>query len=121
MVLIKKNWGVTEVPKEPTPEGPNGGSDPDDHGDDDNGADTGDDDPFGMHPICCAACCHAISDLYTWVEECFQAMEAMRQRMEDLERVVDDDFKILNRNIRKLFEMVGNMKKKWCKDCGKFQ
>jgi hypothetical protein len=47
-------------------------------------------------------------------------MEAMRQRMEDLEQVVDDDYKFLNRNMRKLFGMVDNMKKRWCKDCGKF-
>jgi hypothetical protein len=28
-----------------------------------------------------------------------QAMEAMRQRMEDLEHVVEDDYKFLNRNV----------------------
>jgi hypothetical protein len=39
---------------------------------------------------------------------------------EDLERVVDDDYKILNRNVWKLFGMVDNIKKKWCNDCGKF-
>jgi hypothetical protein len=44
-------------------------------------------------------------------------MEAMRQRMEDLERVVEDDYKFLNWNVRKFFDMVGNMKSKWC---GKF-
>jgi hypothetical protein len=98
-----------EVPREPTPEGPNGDGDPDDGGD-----------PFGMHPLCCAARRHSISDLYASVEECFQAMEAMRQRMENLEQVVDDDYKFLNRNVTKLFGMVGNMKKRWCKDCGKF-
>jgi hypothetical protein len=38
-----------------------------------------------MHPLCCAACRHSISDLYASVDECFQAMEAMRQCMEDLE------------------------------------
>jgi tetrahydromethanopterin S-methyltransferase subunit B len=54
------------------------------------------------------------------VDECFQAMEAMRQRMEDLERVVEDDYKFLNRNVRKLFGMVGNMKGKWCNSCGKY-
>jgi hypothetical protein len=68
------NW--EKVPKEPTPEGPNGGGDPDD--DNNNSGDPGDDDLFGMHPLCCAACHHSISDLYTSVEECFQAMEAMR-------------------------------------------
>jgi hypothetical protein len=41
-------------------------------------------------------------------------MEAMKQRMEDLERVVEDDYKFLNRNVRKLFGMVGNMRSKWC-------
>jgi hypothetical protein len=105
------------VPKEPTPKGPNGGGDPDDG---DNGVDPGDDDPFGMHPLCFAACCHSISDFNALVEECFQAMEAMRQRMEELERVVDDDYNFFNRNVRKLFGMVGNMKKKWCMDCGYF-
>jgi hypothetical protein len=107
-----------EVPKEKTPEGPNGGSN-DDGGDDnddgdecDDGGDPGDDDPFGMHPMCCAACCHSISKLYASVDKCFQAMEAMRQRMEDLERVAEDDYKFLNHNVRKLFGMVGNMKGK---------
>jgi hypothetical protein len=109
-----------EVPKEPTPKGPNGGGDPDDGGDGDNGVDPGDDDPFGMHPLCCAACCHSISDFNALVEECFQAMEVMRQRMEELEHVVDDDYNFFNQNVRKDFRMVGNMKKKWCMDYGNF-
>jgi hypothetical protein len=108
------------MPKEKTPEGPNDGGDPDDGGDNDNSDNPGDDDPFGMHPLCCAACRHSISDLYALVEECFQAMEAMRQRMEDLEQVVDDNYKFLKWNVRKLFGMVGNMKKRWCMNCGKF-
>jgi hypothetical protein len=109
-----------EVPKEKTPEGPNGGRDLDDGGDGDNGDDPGDVHPFWMHPLCCAACLHSISELYAPVDECFQAMEAMRQHMEDLEQVVEDDYKFLNRNVRKLFGMVGNMKNKWSKSCGKF-
>jgi hypothetical protein len=72
-----------EVPKEKTPEGPNDGSD-DDNGGGDDGGDPGNDDPFGLHPMCCAACRHSIADLYATVDECFQAMEAIRQRMEDL-------------------------------------
>jgi hypothetical protein len=54
------------------------------------------------------------------VDECFQAMEAMRQHMEDLEHVVEDDYKFLNRNVRKLLGMVGNMRGKWCNSCGKY-
>jgi hypothetical protein len=116
-----------EVPKEKTPEGPNdggndnGGGDGDD-GDDggDDGGDPGDDDPLGTHPMCCAACRHSILELYASVDECFQAMKAMRQCMEDLERVVEDDYKFLNRNVRKLFGMVGNMKGKWCNSFGKY-
>jgi hypothetical protein len=73
-----------------------------------------DDDPIGMHPICCAACRHSISELYASVDECFQTMEAMRQHMEDFERVVEDDYKFLNRNMRKLFGTMGNRKGKWC-------
>jgi hypothetical protein len=102
------------VPKEKTPEGPNGssnddGSDNNGDGDDDddNGGDPGDDDPFGMHLMCCAACRHSISKLYASVDECFQAMEAMRRHMEDLERVVEDDYKFLNRNVRKLLAWSG--------------
>jgi hypothetical protein len=106
-----------EVPKEKSPEGPNGGGN-DDGGDD--GGDPGDGDLFGMHPMCCAACRHSISKLYALVDECFQAMEAMTQRMEDLECVVEDDYKFLNPNMRKLFGMVGNMKCKWCNSCGKY-
>jgi hypothetical protein len=126
-----------EVPKEKTPEGPNGGdnddgndggddSDNDDGNDggDDNGNDDGgdpcDDDPLGMQPMCCATCCHSISELYASVDECFQAMEVMRQRTEDLERVVEDDYKFLNCNVRKLFDMVGNMKGKSCNSCRKY-
>jgi hypothetical protein len=116
-----------EVPKEKTPEGPNGGGNDnggDDNGDgddgSDNGGDPGDDNPFGMHPMCCAACRHSIAELYAMVDECFQAMEAMRQRMEDLERVVEDDYKFLNRNLRKHFGMVGNMRGKWCNISGKY-
>jgi hypothetical protein len=115
-----------EVPKEKTPEGPNGGGNDggDDNGGgddgDDDGGDPGNDDPFGLHPMCCATCRHSISDLYATVDECFQAMEAMRQRMEDLERVVEDDYKFLNRNVRKLFGMVGNMRGKWCNTSRKY-
>jgi hypothetical protein len=116
-----------EVPKDKTPEGPNGGGNDgggDDNGDGDGGGDDGrdpgDDDPFGMHPMCCAACRHSVSKLYATVDECFQATEAMRQRMEDSERVVEDDYKFLNRNMRKLFGMVGNMRGKWCNSCGKY-
>jgi hypothetical protein len=46
-------------------------------------------------------------------------MEVMRQRMEDLERVVEEDYKFQNRNVRKLFGMIGKMKTKWCNSCGK--
>jgi hypothetical protein len=67
-----------EVPKEKTPEGPNGGGNDDggdDNGDGDDGGDDrgdpGDDDPFRMHPMCCAACRHSISELYASVDECF--------------------------------------------------
>jgi hypothetical protein len=119
-----------EVPKEKTPEGPNsGGNDGgddnggcDDSGDDcgDDGGDDGNDDPFGLHPMCCAACRHSISDLYASVDECLQAMEAMKQRLEDLERVVGDDYKFLNRNVRKHFGLVRNMRGKWCNTCGKY-
>jgi hypothetical protein len=87
------------VPKKKTPEGPNGGGNNDggddsDDGDEggDDGGDLGEDDPFGMHPMCCAACCHSILELYASVDKCFQAMEAMWQRMEDLGRVVEDDY-----------------------------
>jgi hypothetical protein len=113
-----------EVPKEKTPECPNGGGndDGDDNNNDgdDDGGDPDDGNPFGMHPMCCAACRHSISELYASVDECFQAMEAMRQRMEDLERVVEDDYKFLNCNVHKLFGMVGNMRGKWCNSCGKY-
>jgi hypothetical protein len=115
-----------EVPKEKTPEGPNSGGDDggDDNGGGDDGGDDGNDDPFGLHPMCCAACCHSIADLYASVDECLQAMEAMKQRLEDLERVVEDDYKFLNRNVnrnvRKLFGTVGNMRGKWCNTCGKY-
>jgi hypothetical protein len=78
-----------EVPKEKTPEGPNSNDNPNDGGDDsgggDNGGDPGDVDPFGMYPLCCAACRHSITELYASVKECFHAMEMVRQRMEDLE------------------------------------
>jgi hypothetical protein len=113
-----------EVPKEKTLEGPNGGGNGNDNDDDDgddggdDGGDPGDDDPFGMHPMCCAACHQSISELS--VDECFQAMEVMRQRMEDLERVVENDYKFLNRNVRKLFGMVGNLKGEWCNSCRKY-
>jgi hypothetical protein len=38
----------------------------------------------------------------------------------DLERVVKENYKFLNRNVRKLFGMVGNMRGKWCHSCGKY-
>jgi hypothetical protein len=72
-----------EVPKEKTPEGPNGGDDNGggDDGNDDGGDDGGDDDnddPFGLHLMCCVACRHSIVDLYVSVDECLQAIEARR-------------------------------------------
>jgi hypothetical protein len=59
-----------EVPKEKTPEGPNGGGNPNDSGDDGD-RDPGNVDLFGMHPLCCAACRHSISGLNASVDECF--------------------------------------------------
>jgi hypothetical protein len=114
-----------EEPKEWTPEGPNGGGNDDgDNGDGDDGGDdggdNGDDDPFGLHPVCCRACRHSIADLFATVDECFQAMKAMTHRMEDLECVVGDNYKFLNRNVRKLFGTVGNMRTKWCNTCLKY-
>jgi hypothetical protein len=118
-----------EQPKERTPEGPNGdGNDGNESGNDngggddggDDGGDNGDEDPFGLHPMCCRTCRQSIGHLYTLVDECLQAMEAMKQRMEDLEHVVGDNFKFLNRNVRKLFGMVGNMRGKWCNTCLKY-
>jgi hypothetical protein len=73
-----------------------------------------------MHLMCCAACRHSILELYTSADECFRAMEVMRQRMEDLEHVVQNNYNFLNRNVCKLFGMVGNMKGKWCNSCGKY-
>jgi hypothetical protein len=72
-----------EVPKEKTPEGPNGGSN-DDGGDDNgngdgggnDGGNPGDDDPFRMHPMCCAACRHSISELYTTIDKCLRLPKA---------------------------------------------
>jgi hypothetical protein len=114
-----------EQPKERTPEGPNsdindGNESGNDNGGGDNGGDNGDEDPFGLHPMCCRTCRQSIGDLYTSVDECLQAMEAMKQRMEDLEHVVGDNYKFLNRNVRKLFGMVGNMRGKWCYTCLKY-
>jgi DNA-directed RNA polymerase subunit N (RpoN/RPB10) len=115
-----------EVPKEKTPEGPNdgGNSGTDDNGGGNDGGDdggyNGDDDPFGLHPMCCRACRQSIADLYASVDEHLQAMEAMKQCLEDLERVVEDDYKFLNRNVHKLFGMVGNMRGKWCNTCLKY-
>jgi hypothetical protein len=59
-------------------------------------------------------------ELYASVDECFQDMEVVRQHMEDLERMVEDNYKFLNHNVRKLFGMVGNMKGKWCNSCRKY-
>jgi hypothetical protein len=117
-----------EQPKERTPEGPNGDDNDGDGGDDngggdeggDDGGENGDDDPFRLHPMCCRACRESIADLYASVDECLQDMEAMKQRMEDLECVVEDDYKFINRNVRKLFGMVGNMRGKWCNTCLKY-
>jgi hypothetical protein len=68
-----------EVPKEKTPEGPNGGGNDDGGDDNDDGYDDGDD--SGEH---------------------------------------EDNYKFLNRNVCKLFGMVGKMKGKWCNSCGKY-
>jgi hypothetical protein len=118
-----------EQPKERTLEGPNGdGNDGNESGNDNGGGDDGGDDGgdngdeylFGLHPMCCRTCCQSIGDLYTSVDECLQAMEAMKQRMEDLEHVVGDNYKFLNRNVCKLFGMVENMRGKWCNTCLKY-
>jgi hypothetical protein len=119
-----------EQPKERTPEGPNGGGDEggndggeDNGGGDDGGDDGGDngvDDPFGLHLMCCRVCHQSVVDLYASVDECLQAMEARKQHMENLEHVVEDNYNFLNRNVRKLFGMVGNMRGKWCNTCLKY-
>jgi hypothetical protein len=40
--------------------------------------------------------------------------------MEDLERMVEDDYNFLNCNVRNPFGMAGNMRGKWCSSCGKY-
>jgi hypothetical protein len=30
-----------------------------------------------MHPLCCAACCHSISEPYASVDECLKAMDVV--------------------------------------------
>jgi hypothetical protein len=40
--------------------------------------------------------------------------------MEDLERVVENDYEFLYRNVQKLFGMVGNMKGEWSNSRGKY-
>jgi hypothetical protein len=118
-----------EQPKERTPKGPNSdGNDGNESGSDngggddggDDGGDNGDEDPFGLHPMCCQTCRQSSGDLYASVDECLQAMEAMKHHMEDLEHVVEDNYKFFNRNVRKLFGMVGNMRGKWCNTCLKY-
>jgi hypothetical protein len=114
-----------ERPKERTLEGPNGdGDDNDDNGGGDDGGDdsgdNGDEDPFGLHLMCCRTCRQSIGDLYASVDECIQSMEAMKHRMEDLEHVVEDNYKFLNCNVHKLFGKVGNMRCKWCNTCLKY-
>ena len=108
------------MPKEEHPEeqgeggNPGGGNDP-------VGGDHEDDDPEEEHNVCCAACRNAIAELFSSLDECFHTINAMQQRIEDWERMVEDDFKYLNRNIRKLFGMNKNFKKKeWCTSCIKF-
>jgi hypothetical protein len=92
-----------ERQKERTPEGPNGddndgneGGDDNGGGDDggDDGGDNGDEDPFGLHPMCCRTCHQSIGDLYTSADECLEAMEALKHRMEDLEHVVDEQLQV---------------------------
>jgi hypothetical protein len=73
-----------------------------------------------LHPMCCRTCRQSIWHLYTSADECLQAMKPMKQCMEDLEHVVEDNYKFLNRNVRKLFGMVGNMRGKWCNTCLKY-
>jgi hypothetical protein len=52
-------YNLDEQPKERTPEGPNGDSNDgnesgnDNGGGDNDGGDNGDEDPFGLHPMCC--------------------------------------------------------------------
>jgi hypothetical protein len=107
------------VPKEKIHEGPNGGGNPNDGGDDD-GGDPSDVRSFRDAFIVLGGLPSLHHGALRIGRRIFQAMEAMRQRMEDMECVVEDDYKFLNRNVRKLFGMVGNMKSKWCKSCGKF-
>jgi hypothetical protein len=113
-----------EVPKEAKPKDQDGKGELDGGGDHDDGDDPdgdGDDDPFDEHPMCCAACHHVILDLFASIKECVQATRIIRQHIKDLERVVDDDFKFFNHNVRKLFGMHSvHKKKKWCLLCGKF-
>jgi hypothetical protein len=53
-----------EVPKKKTAEGlTGGGNGNDDGGGSGDGGDPGDDDPFGMHLMCCAACRHSNLEL----------------------------------------------------------
>jgi hypothetical protein len=47
-----------------------------------------------MHPLCCAACCHSISDIYTLVNECSQAMECNTLKLHHQNTVSNMVFRI---------------------------
>src|SRR6185437_8058561 len=52
-----------------------------------------------------------ITDLYATIDRCYDQIVAMDRMMNDIERLAERDYNFLLRNIRKLFGMVGDLRK----------
>ena len=65
----------------------------------------------GHHSGLCFKCRNEITDLCATIDRCHDQLVAMDRRMNDIECLAKKDYNFLLRNIRKLFRMVGDVRK----------
>jgi hypothetical protein len=73
---------------------------------------------------CCPLCRERIDELFIGLNACRRSIDGINRKIDDMEWQAEEDYKFLNRNSRRLFGMVGNMRRKQqgpnkcgCKSC----
>lgn len=63
------------------------------------------------HVNCCPRCRADIADLRATLGRALEDLDDLNESLVYLERLIEDDYKFLNRNIRKLFAMYGDLRR----------
>ena len=60
---------------------------------------------------CCPLCRERIDELFIGLNACRKSINGINRKIDDMEWQAEEDYKFLNRNVRRLFGMVGNVRR----------